>query len=290
MRDGQPARRLRAEDVLGRPDPPAPDLPRGGGDARGHRRLLARLHVVPAREPRRRGRPLPRGRLRGGRARSSPQWAGARCPHQAPHADRLHPGHRRRVPRRHRGQRRAAGDPRRPRHRPRRAAVGRRGLPADARRAAAGRRLARRRARPQADLLGRAGGLRRHVAAVRARADRRAADRRAGAAGHRRRAARALLARDHHRRLPRRRARRGDRDVDGVGRDRDGGRAARRRAAGRPRLVALDLRDQRAVRARDAGDPALGGAGVARRGVRCTGSTTSARCSSRSGSPGRCSR
>ena len=88
-----------------------------------------------------------------------------------------------------------------------------------------------------------------------------------GAAGDRGRAARAVLAGDHHRGLPARGARRGDRDVDGVGRHRDGDRAARRRAARRPRVVALDLRHQRAVRAGDAGDPARGGPGVGRRGV-----------------------
>ena len=67
-------------------------------------------------------------------------------------------------------------------------------------------------------------------------------------------------------------------------------RAARRRRADRVRLLALDLRDQRPARARDA---------VARRAsvpesrdeeIDAAGSTTSARCSSRSASPGRCSR
>ena len=67
--------------------------------------------------------------------------------------------------------------------------------------------------------------------------------------------------------VPRRRARCGDRDMDGVGRHRDGDRAARRRAARRQRVVALDLRHQRAVRAGDARARARGGAGVDRRGV-----------------------
>ena len=73
-------------------------------------------------------------------------------------------------------------------------------------------------------------------------------------------------------------------------RHRDGDRAARRRAARRPRLVALDLRHQRAVRARDAGDPARGGAGVGRRAVHAPDRLPRRACSSRSGSPGRCSR
>ena len=110
-------------------------------------------------------------------------------------------------------------------------------------------------------------GLRRHLGAVRARADRGAAGGGARAAGGRGRAARALLARGHHRDVPRRGARRGDRVVDGVGGHRDGDRAARRRPAGRQRVVALDLRDQRAVRGGDAGAGARGGAGVGRRGV-----------------------
>ena len=68
--------------------------------------------------------------------------------------------------------------------RPRRAAVGRRGLPADARLAAARRRLARRPARPASgsSSVGLA-GFGADVGAVRDRADRRAADRGAGAAG-----------------------------------------------------------------------------------------------------------
>ena len=53
------------------------------------------------------------------------------------------------------------------------------------------------------------------------------------------------------------RARRGDRHLDGLGRDRDRARPARRRLDRRRRLVALDLRGQRAVRPRHAGaDPA----------------------------------
>ena len=52
--------------------------------------------------------------------------------------------------------------------------------------------------------------------------------------------------------VPGRRARRGDRLVDGVVGHRDGDRPARRRLARRRGLVAADLRDQRPVRAADA--------------------------------------
>ena len=77
-----------------------------------------------------------------------------------------------------------------------------------------------------------------------------AAGRRAGAAGRGRRAADAELARAHRRGVPARRARRGDRLLDGVERDRVRHRAAGRRRARRRRVVALDLRHQRAVRPR----------------------------------------
>ena len=75
----------RAQDVLGRPHPPAPDLPGGRGGARRRRGLPAQLHVVPARQRRRRGRPLPAGRLRGGGRGSR---LGRRCPTPAPSASR----------------------------------------------------------------------------------------------------------------------------------------------------------------------------------------------------------
>ena len=62
-----------------------------------------------------------------------------------------------------------------------------------------------------------------------------------------------------------------DRVVDGVVGDRDGDRAARGRLAGRHRVVALDLRHQRAVRADHAGagrDRGAEGAGPPRRAPR----------------------
>ena len=61
-------------------------------------------------------------------------------------------------------------------------------------------------------------------------------------------------------------------------------------AARRPRVVALDLRHQRAARAGDAGDPARRGAGVGRRGVRAPDRLPRRACWSRSAWPGRCSR
>ena len=71
----------------------------------------------------------------------------------------------------------------------------------------------------------------------------------ARAAGRLRRAAHARLARDHRRRLPGVRARRGDRLVDRLGRDRLPRRAADRRADRRHGLVALGVRAQRPARA-----------------------------------------
>ena len=62
----------------------------------------------------------------------------------------------------------------------------------------------------------------------------------------------AELARDHRRSVLAERARRGDRIVDGLGRDRGHRRAARRRLDRRSGLLALDLRDQRPARARHA--------------------------------------
>ena len=77
--------------------------------------------------------------------------------------------------------------------------------------------------------------------------------RRARRAGRLRRAADAERARGDRRRLPARAARRRGRLVAGVVGHRDGDRAARRRPADRRGVVALDLRDQRAVRRGDAG-------------------------------------
>ena len=75
--------------------------------------------------------------------------------------------------------------------------------------------------------------LRRGVGAVRGRAVDRGARRRPRAAGRVRRAAHAGVAGDHRRRVPRGRARQGDRHVDGLRRHRRGRRAARRRLARR---------------------------------------------------------
>ena len=46
-RDGQPARARRPQGVLGRPDAPAPGVPRGGAGARAHRRLPVGVRVPP---------------------------------------------------------------------------------------------------------------------------------------------------------------------------------------------------------------------------------------------------
>ena len=107
------------------------------------------------------------------------------------------------------------------------------------------------------------------------------------APGRGRRAAHARGARGDRRHVPARRARQGDRRLDRVGRDRDRARPAGRRPARRRRVVALDLRDQRADRARHAGRSILRvvPAGARARSGRA-GSTSSARCCARSGWPG----
>ena len=82
-----------------------------------------------------------------------------------------------------------------------------------------------------------------------------------------------------------------DRLLDGVVGDRDGDRAAGRRLARRHRVVALDLRHQRPVRAgrrwRSSRSPCRSRTGARATGARSTGS---ARCSPCSASPGPCSR
>ena len=93
--------------------------------------------------------------------------------------------------------------------------------------------------------------LRPDVDPLRRRARRHAADPRARPAGRRRRAPHAGRARGDHDDVQGRGARRGDRRVDGVDRDRVRDRAARRRLARHARLVALGLHRQRAVRDRD---------------------------------------
>ena len=86
--------------------------------------------------------------------------------------------------------------------------------------------------------------------AVRAGAHDRGAGRRAGAAGRRRRAARAELAGGDRQHVPGVRARRGDRQLDGVGGDRRGARAAGRRRAAGDRVLAVDLPHQHPARDR----------------------------------------
>ena len=90
-------------------------------------------------------------------------------PPAAPDPDRDDPRLDRRLPRRHRRQRRPAVDQRQPRRRPGRAAVGGRGLHADDGLAAAGRRLARRPVRAAADVRRRPDRLRRHLGPLRDR-------------------------------------------------------------------------------------------------------------------------
>ena len=85
------------------------------------------------------------------------------------------------------------------------------------------------------------------VSRVRAGADDRDVDRRAGAPGSRRRSGHAELACDHHRSVFGSRAWSGYRRVDSVAWDRGNRRAARRRLDRRSGLLALDLRDQRAL-------------------------------------------
>ncbi len=87
-------------------------------------------------------------------------------------------------------------------------------------------------------------------AAVRAVADDRRADRRAGPAGRLGRDADPGGAGDHRLGLPQGRARRRDRQVDRLGRDRDPRRPGARRRDRRRRVVAVDLPDQRADRDR----------------------------------------
>ena len=169
------------------------------------------------------------------------------------------------------------------------AAVGVERVPAGARLADPDRRLARRHLRRAARVRARRRRLRRPVDRVRGRADDRGADRRPRAAGRGRRAGHAELARDHRRRLRAERARRGDRLLDGLGRDRGDRRAARRRPDRRPGLVALDLRAQRAVRPRDARADPRGRAASDARGGRDGRLPRRGLCA-RSGSVGSCSR
>ena len=115
---------------------------------------------------------------------------------------------------------------------------------------------------------------------------------RARAAGRRGRAARAELAGGDREHVPGVRARRGDRQLDGVGRDRRGARAAGRRRAARDRhrggwifLINIPLAAACVVLIL-IGDPQA----RAPRARAAAGSTCRARCCARSGSAGRCSR
>ena len=121
-------------------------------------------------------------------------------------------------------------------------------LPADPRLADPARRLARRPLRAPARLRPRRRRLHRRLAALRGRAQRRAADRRPAAAGDRRRAADARQPGDDRGQLPARRPRPRDRRLVGPGRRRDRARAAARRLPDRGGLLAGDLPDQPADR------------------------------------------
>ncbi|CAA9512522.1 MAG: Uncharacterized MFS-type transporter, partial [uncultured Solirubrobacteraceae bacterium] len=164
-------------------------------------------------------------------------------------------------PRRDGGQRRPAGDQARPRRRARRPAVGRQRLPARARLADPHRRLAGRHLRRAAHVQHRRGRVRPGVRRLRGRA----LDRAAGGGARPPRRVRGTAdperARGHRHRLPAGRAGSGHRLVDRLVRDRHGGRPAGGRLAGRRRLLALDLRDQRPLRAHHPGHRRRRGAG-----------------------------
>ncbi|CAA9539500.1 MAG: Uncharacterized MFS-type transporter, partial [uncultured Solirubrobacteraceae bacterium] len=183
---------------------------------------------------------------------------------EAPRARRRDHGLLGRGARRDGGQRRAAGDRAGPRRRPRGAAVGLQRLPADPRLAHPRRRLARRPVRGAPDLRAGRRGLRRGLAGLRALAEHRGADRLPRAAGRLRSAADAERAGAHRGGLLRRGARGGDRDLDRVGRDRDGAGAGGRRLPHRRRRLALDLRHQRSARHGHPGADLRGGPGAAR--------------------------
>ena len=136
-------------------------------------------------------------------------------------------------------------------------------LHARARRPRSGGRFAVRSVGTQANLRRRGRMVPHRIAALRRRTDAGSAHRDARAPGHRRRPAHPRRARDHPGEFRARRSRARDRDVGRHVRDRCGSRSLRGWMAGRPCLVAVDLRDQRAAlpgraRARrlgDAGEP-----------------------------------
>ena len=152
--------------------------------------------------------------------------------------------------RQHRRERRAAGDPARPRDRRGRARVGRDGLRAQLRGADAHGRKARRHVRPAPRLPDRPRRLHALVAPLRPRRERGAPDRRARAPGRRCRVHDARDALDHHRHLPAEGARRRARDLGRRLGDGAGDRPARRRPDHRAHRLELDLLHQRAGRPR----------------------------------------
>ncbi len=143
-----------------------------------------------------------------------------------PRAGGLHPRLGDRLRGLDRRQRRPARDPARPRRRACAAAVGGRRVPADARLAAARRRVVRRPVRRAPGVPGGHRRLRDHIGALRRGAGRDDPDPRARPAGHRRRRAHPRRPRGDRRHLQRRGARRGGRRLDGVD-----GRGVRDRAA-----------------------------------------------------------
>ena len=152
--------------------------------------------------------------------------------------------------RQHGRERRAAGDPARPRDRRGGARMGRDGLRAQLRGADADGREARRHARPAPHLPDRSRGLHVLLAALRSCRDGRAPDRRPRPPGRRRRLHDARDPLDHHRHLPAEGARRRARDLGRGLRHGARDRPARRRPDHRAHRLELDLLPQRARRPR----------------------------------------
>ena len=142
------------------------------------------------------------------------------------------------------------GDPARPRDRRLRARVGRHRLRAQLRRPDAHRRQARRHARTPPHLPLRPRRLHGLLAALRARRERRAADRRPRAPGRRRGLHDARHPLDHHRHVPAQGARRRARHLGGRLGDGARDRPARRRPDHRAHRLELDLLHQRPRRPR----------------------------------------
>ena len=179
-----------------------------------------------------------------------------------PRARRRHRRLVHRIPRRRRHQRGAAVARGRARRRARAAAVGGGRLPAHARLAHPARRFAVRLVRPASHHPHRPLRLRCDLGALRARADRRRLRDRPRAAGRGRGPPGPEFARAHHRHLLPGRAGPGDRPVDGVDDGRLPHRAAVRRRARRPRVMAARVLDQ--PRAHRRGARAHAGAGPRR--------------------------